>query len=265
MNKFKFFYLFVFVFLVACSSDETDSEKYADDTTIKEAPTLVQKIISATCEHYGSDKIDSKSIAFKFREHTYTYSPSINGLARTRVTKDSTGNIIRDEWKNEEVSRIINEELTPLNDKTKNLYMNSINSVFYFAFLPKSLNDPAVIPELLDTVEIAGEPYHKIQVTFQEEGGGEDHEDIFLYWIHTENNTMDYLAYKYFTEGGGMRFREAINPRSVNGIVFQDYINYKPSKEEQEFSELDKAFNNGELTEVSRIELTDVVVSDVRD
>ena len=265
MNKFKIFYFFAVILIAGCSTDQVDSEKPSDKTKTKEAATLVQQIISATREYYGSDEIDSKSITFKFREHTYTFSPSINGLARTRVTKDSTGNLIRDEWKNEEVSRIINEELTPIDDKTKKLYMNSINSVFYFAFLPKSLNDPAVIPQLLDTVEIKGEPYHKIQVTFQEEGGGEDHEDIFLYWIHTENNTMDYLAYKYFTEGGGMRFREAINPRTVNGIVFQDYINYKPSKEEQAFSELDKAFNNGALTEVSRIELKDVVVSDVRD
>lgn len=265
MNKFKFFYFFAIILIAGCSTDQVDSEKSSSETRAEGVPTLVQKIISATRDHYGSDKIDSKSIAFKFREHTYTYSPSVDGLTRSRITEDTTGRLIQDKWQHDDILRTIDTVNSPLDDKTKKLYMNSINSVFYFAFLPKSLNDPAVIPELLDTVEIAGEPYHKIQVTFQEEGGGEDHEDIFLYWIHTENNTMDYLAYKYFTEGGGMRFREAINPRSVNGIVFQDYINYKPSKEEQAFSELDKAFNKGVLTEVSRIELKDVVVSDVSD
>ena len=56
-----------------------------------------------------------------------------------------------------------------------------------------------------------------------------------------------------------MRFREAINQREVNGIRFQDYINYTIGKDFPAH-ELDYAFQTGQLKEISRIELDDVVV-----
>lgn len=263
MNKLYIIAGLLVTLTFACTNSDGASENKTNEEEVDKAPTLVQQIITETRKKYGSDAIDKKSIRFKFREYTYKYIPSIDGIIRSRTKKDSVGTITHDEWKNEDLSRLIGDTRVDLDDKTKKLYINAINSVFYFAFLPKSLSDPAVNTKLLDTVEISETPYFKIQVTFNEEGGGEDHEDIFLYWIHTKNYTMDFLAYKYFTEGGGMRFREAINPRTVNGIIFQDYINYKPSNKEQNFLELDYAFNKGDLTEVSRIELEDVEVSDI--
>ena len=44
--------------------------------------------------------------------------------------------------------------------------------------------------------EVEGETYYEVKVTFREEGGGTDFEDEFLYWIHKENFTVDYLAYR---------------------------------------------------------------------
>ena len=64
---------------------------------------------------------------------------------------------------------------------------------------------------------------------------------------------MDYLAYLYHTDGGGMRFREAINPRRVNNMLIQDYINLKPEDEGIDIMTIDELYNQGELIELSRI------------
>lgn len=64
---------------------------------------------------------------------------------------------------------------------------------------------------------------------------------------------MDYLGYRYHTDGGGMRFRKAIHPRRVNGALVQDYINFKPEDESIDIHDLDELFNEGQLKELSRI------------
>ncbi len=72
---------------------------------------------------------------------------------------------------------------------------------------------------------------------------------------------MDYLAYKYFTGKGGMRFREAYNQRTVNGVTIQDYRNLQPKiKDGVPFGQIEKAFENGKLEELSIIELKNVKI-----
>ena len=72
---------------------------------------------------------------------------------------------------------------------------------------------------------------------------------------------MDYLAYLYHTDGGGMRFREAINPRRVNGVLIQDYINFKPEDESMDINNISELYENGELEELSRIINEGVAIS----
>jgi len=84
-----------------------------------------------------------------------------------------------------------------------------------------------------------------------------------LYWINEETGIIDYLAYNYIVNGGGVRFREAINSRKINDIVFQDYINYKPESKETPLNELDNLFENGQLKELSRIISEDITVSKI--
>jgi len=71
---------------------------------------------------------------------------------------------------------------------------------------------------------------------------------------------LDYLAYKYATNGGGVRFREAYNTRVVEGIRFVDYNNYKPENKEVSLSELDQLFTEEKLKLVSKIETEKVKV-----
>ena len=70
---------------------------------------------------------------------------------------------------------------------------------------------------------------------------------------------MDYLAYSYHTDGGGMRFRASYNVRTVGGIRFADYVNYEADPSLQ-IETLDELFTEGKLKELSRIELVNIKV-----
>jgi hypothetical protein len=146
-----------------------------------------------------------------------------------------------------------------LADSTRNKLSNAVNSVHYFAYLPYGLNGGAVRKEFIGKVVIKQKEYYKIKVTFDQEGGGEDYEDIFVFWFNTESFRPDYLAYLYHTNGGGIRFRAAYNDRQIEGVRFADYINYKPI-DSLAVTALDIEFENGRLEEISRIVLEDIVV-----
>ena len=164
---------------------------------------------------------------------------------------------------NSGLNRFVNDSLVEIEDKKRAAYAASVNSVIYFAFLPLSLNDAAVNKTYVGKVDMNEKTYHKIKVTFNAEGGGEDFEDIFFYWFDEEDYSLDYLAYSYNEDHGkGVRFREAYNVREVNDVVIQDYNNYKPKKEDGFILEhIDEAFLNGELELLSKIELDEVAIS----
>ena len=105
-----------------------------------------------------------------------------------------------------------------------------------------------------------GEPYHAVEVTFQQEGGGKDYEDAFVYWFHTERNTMDYFGYSYEVDGGGLRFRKAYNFRTIEGIRFSDFINFKAEYPKYSVHDLGSLYNQGVLEELSRIENENIQV-----
>jgi hypothetical protein len=77
---------------------------------------------------------------------------------------------------------------------------------------------------------------------------------VYIYWFHATRHTLDYLAYSFLVNNGGARFREAIQPRVVSGVLFLDYINYKPTSETYALATLDSLFEAGQLEVLSRIE-----------
>ncbi|MEL7534879.1 MAG: DUF6503 family protein, partial [Bacteroidota bacterium] len=134
------------------------------------------------------------------------------------------------------------------------MYSNSVNSVLYFIRLPYGLNDPAVNKKYLGEESIKGKKYHKIEVTFEQEGGGKDYDDVFVYWLDQQSHYLDYLAYSYETDGGGLRFRKAFNARTIGGIRFQDYVNYKAELQAgREAASLGLLYEAAELDSLSSI------------
>ena len=217
-----------------------------------------QEIVDRCIEAHGGLNYGNSAFQFDFRDKHYTYEYADGVFRYSRRYTDKKARKIYDVLTNEGFERTINDKPTRLSAKQIRAYSNSVNSVIYFAMLPHFLNDEAAIKSLLKSEKVDGRSYFKISVTFDEEGGGTDHDDIFVYWINKESYTLDFLAYSYRVNGGGVRFRKAFNSRVVGGIRFQDYINYKYTKGTP-VEELDKYYINGQLEELSRIELKNIV------
>ncbi|MEQ9402363.1 MAG: DUF6503 family protein [Cyclobacteriaceae bacterium] len=219
-----------------------------------------QTIIDYAIEAHGLQSLTGKKIAFDFREKHYTMLREDEKFTYTRSFQDSLGFVEDILVNSSDFTRLIDGTIFPLDEEWSDKYSNSVNSVLYFVQLPLTLNDPAAMKTYQGTVEIKGKTYHQIEVRFQEADGGKDFEDVFLYWFEKDSFTMDYFAYSYITDGGGVRFREAINRNSVSGIVFQDYINYKPEEKTTPLTELLSLFKDGKLIELSRIQNTAINV-----
>ena len=229
-------------------------------TACKEQPELtaqsiVDQAIAAACPG-GCDQVE---VQFDFRDKQYK-SLRDNGLfTYERIFSDSLG-MVRDQLRNDGFTRFVNDTVSVIADSMAFKYSNSVNSVHYFSQLPYGLNDPAVNKDYLGEVMIAGKPYHAVKVTFQQEGGGKDFEDEFLYWFSVADYRLDYLAYNYITDGGGVRFREAFNQRVIRGVWFADYRNFKPEDKTTPLTELPGLFEAQKLQLLSLIELENVVV-----
>ena len=127
--------------------------------------------------------------------------------------------------------------------------------------LPFGLNDKAVQKKLLPSSVVQEKNITKLEITFSEDGGGEDFEDVFVYWIGKEDFLIDYLAYSYHTNGGGKRFRVLKEQCNIKGIRFVDYHNYQTVDLRNPLIDLDLAFDKKQLKKVSEIILENIEVT----
>lgn len=241
MLHFKAFFILIFTVIIctiSCKKEKTKAEQIIDECIV----------------NHGGTNYDHINLSFDFRDKTYKVLKKEGDFKYERIGKDSLGNEIRDIFTNESFERTIAGKKVNLVDSMVTKYKNSINSVIYFAMLPQPLNDPAVIKTYLGEGTLGGQKYHKLKITFKPENGGKDHEDVYIYWINQQTKLMEYFAYSYKVDGGGIRFRESIKSQTIAGIRFQDYINYSPTDSTYSLENLDKAFTDGKLQELSRIE-----------
>ncbi|WP_411894848.1 DUF6503 family protein [Winogradskyella sp. A2] len=229
----------------------------------KQPILTANEIIDKSIEVSGGERFNRSEISFDFRGISYFAQRKKGNFLLARSFLNVTDSIT-DFLTNNEFKRLVGEEFIEVADSMVTKYKASVNSVHYFSVLPYGLNDGAVNKTLLGEEEIKNKAYYKIKVTFNKEGGGEDFEDVFIYWIDKENFKVQYLAYSYNEDDGvGMRFREAYNERYVGGIRFIDYNNYKSSESLLSLIDLGKFFEKNKLNLLSKIELKNVVVNDL--
>ncbi|MGJ8685153.1 MAG: DUF6503 family protein [Nonlabens sp.] len=224
------------------------------------AQISAEDIINKSIKAHGADLLENSTMEFNFRNVAYQ-AVRENGnfeYSRTRVTDTTT---TTDILANDKKERFINQVQQQVPDSLLNRYASSVNSVIYFAQLPYSLDGNAVYKELIGERSIKNQEYYKIKVTFDPDGGGEDHEDEFIYWINQENFLVDYLAYSYCEEDCGYRFRESVNRRTIKGVTVQDYNNYKETVQDPELSQMDVFYMAGDLELLSEIKLEDVRIT----
>lgn len=249
IQNMKYLLLIVSIILfTSCQSDEKE--------------ITAQEIIDRTIEKAGGERYKKATVEFRFRDHTYKSIRNRGEFHLERNKVDSTGHY-RDILSNTGYQRFQNDSLLTVPDSMVVRYSSSVNSVHYFAHLPYGLNDRAVNKEMAGEATINGQPYHQLRITFQQEGGGADHHDEFMYWIHKENYTIDYLAYKFLVNDGGIRFRVAYNPRVIEGLRFVDYKNYTIEDLDTDLEDLDELYEQGKLDMLSTIE-TEIINVEVR-
>lgn len=238
MKQLVFVVLFILVFL-GCKTPE-------DKLTAEE-------IVNSSIKASGTDKFNQAIVQFQFRDYTYKsdIGCGANLLERIKVDTSST---VQDQLIYPKLTRKINDKRVFLDDSIANLYGESINSVHYFVQLPMRLNDPAAIKSYLGKEIIKGRDYHVVAVQFQEEGGGQDFQDVYRYWFDVESFQLQYLAYTFLVNGGGIRFREVTSETFVEGIRFVNYNNYAPESNNTSIENIAKLYEKDGLKLVSSIE-----------
>ena len=219
------------------------------------AQQIIDKAIKNTC----SGNCDKAIVEFGFRDKLYKSTRDGGSYQLERIKKEGD-DIVQDIISNDGFKRFINEKEIRVQDSMVTKISDGVNSVHYFAQLPFGLNATAVNNKLLGEDTINNKDYYEVEITFKKEGGGTDFDDVFVYWINKETYDVDYLAYSYATNGGGIRFREAYNPRIIEGIRFVDYNNYKTDDLNVSLFKLDDLFMKNELKLLSKIETENVKV-----
>lgn len=223
-------------------------------TTNNRATTWIEKANIA----HGTAVLNKSSFRFNFREYTYglTQKKHTKSYSRTKLT---TEGILTDTLFNGgDFKRWINQKPVKVSDSLQKLYSESINSVLYFIQLPKVLKDAAVQARYLGEEDLLGEPYVRLQVTFQQEGGGVDYQDEYRYWIHQKTHLIDFLAYRFYSEKGGTRFRKVSHRERVNGMIFQDYENFSPPTPFPPLDSIASLYTKGKLKKVSDIQQEEI-------
>lgn len=247
--------------VVACKPDNAKkrnaslNEKTASSKTAE--PSKADQILDQAMVAHGGDLYDAAHYSFVFRNHTYAFKNEGGSYEYTKMSKDSMS-LTRDVLKNDTFTRTINGAVVALTEKKIKSATEALNSVIYFATLPHKLKDESVQKTYVGETTISGKEYDVLGITFNKEGGGEDFDDAYHYWINTETNKIDYFAYNYTVNNGGVRFRSAYNRRVVDGITFQDYINYEADLGTS-LEELPKLYETGKLKELSKIRTEDVI------
>lgn len=218
-----------------------------------------QEIIDASIRVSGVDKIANATLSFNFRDTFYVASRN-NGRFELNRFFIKNNDTINDVLSNAGFKRIKNSKPLQIQDAMAIKFSESVNSVHYFSILPYGLNDRAVQKKLLGEVKIKEDNYYKIEITFSKENGGVDYDDIFIYWIKKQNFKIGFVAYKYNTNGGGMRFREVRKEHLISGISLVDYNNYKPKNSFVKLNDLDRIFQKDELEKISEIKLEDIKI-----
>ena len=193
---------------------------------------------------------NTHTFSFEFREKQYSIRRQ-NGLYTYRKIYGDTV----EELTNAGFKIYTQQTKTTYTKKDSALSASALNSVVYFASLPYPLNDPAVQAEQLESEKYNEQTYYKIKVTFREEGGGNDYQDMFIYWINQKSFLIDFLAYSYHTNGGGSRFRAVTERQIKNGIFLNNYANYKTESDAILLTDMLAEFSKNALIKVSNIVL----------
>ncbi len=249
---YKSIYFSILLAMIFSGCKTTESGNNTNDIEKNSKQSIEDDILNKCILAHGGEKYKTAKYSFEFRKKQYSFRNNGDQYEyKVSSTKDGVTSI--NTLNNLGLTRVVNGKKLSLDEKQINGFSGALNSVIYFATLPYKLQDAAVNKKYIGETTIKDKPYHILQITFDEVGGGKDHDDQFYYWINKDNFQIDYLAYNYQVNNGGVRFRSAYNPRKIDGVIFQDYVNYK-AEVGTPLADLPKLFEQDQLKKLSLIE-----------
>jgi hypothetical protein len=199
-------------------------------------------------------------IRFSFRGTPYRLWLDGRRSVYTRQVRD--GHTVRtDRLEGDAFTATVHGAPIPLSPDKEGALRRSLNSVAYFALLPRPLQDDAVIATSLGVTTLGGKPWHTVDVRFREQGGGDDHDDVFRYWIDPATHRLGYLAYTFATGEGGVRVRRAVGAHEIDGVVLLDWVNHGRNGQGLTIDDAVRDLEAGVLPELSTIALDEVRVA----
>jgi len=208
---------------------------------------LVQRVVVA----HRATALRDASLQFFFRGVAYRMTRSGGEYRYERWPGPRQHEVLT----NEGYQLLVDGEPAKLSKAMLAARARDLNSVVYFASLPYPLLDTAVHPRALGRDEVDGQSLDVLEVTFDEADGGEDHDDVFRYWLEPETGRMRYLAYSFARSGGGVRFRVATSTATAGEAILVNWTNYGVDDVDVPLDSLPDLWSQGRLPKLSTIEL----------
>ncbi len=216
--------------------------------------------------HHGSALLDRAEVSFQFRGTPFVLRRDGGRFRYARTTTDSLGRTVEDVVDNDGTHRFVDGAPVPLDSAEAARTETAVNSVAYFALLPAPLADPAVRARRLTPERVGGRDYDRVEVTFAQDGGGQDHQDRYVYWLRQSDGEVGHYAYTYDVTPGdtaraatGTRFRVPLGSRRVGGVLFQDWRNLSADSLER-LEAFGDVYDRGLAFDVSEVVLDSVRV-----
>ena len=243
--------------LAGCADNTHDAP---GSSAASEEISRADSIISRAIATHGGSALDQSVVEFDFRGEHFRIRHDDGKFSYARTYRDTLGRTLRDVMTNDSTYRLVNGRQAEITAEDERSLISNVNATTYLALVPYFLDAPAVRNQYIRRDTVRGEAYHLIEVTFQQQGGGRDWQDRYLYWFSTDDAAMEYFAYGYGLAPGeepGSRFREAFNVRRRGGIRFADYRNYS-----SDTLGVDNMARYGDLLEAGELRLVSTVELD---
>lgn len=241
--------------LSACTHRATTPEPTGPSAAAKLRATIVA---------HGADRLADARVDFSFRGTPYRMT-RVAGRFTYERWREVDGEPVHERLDNRGFRATRAGEALPLEPQAADARGRGLNSVVYFASLPYGLEDPAVRATDLGPSTLEGRPVDRIEVRFAAEGGGHDHDDVFVYWLDAQTHRLAALAYRFHTGKGGVRLRRVAGTVVAGGVTFTQWDNYGlDGADLPELTALPDLQAKGALPRLSSIVLEDVRIGPAR-
>lgn len=230
--------------------------------TAAAAPPIVERAIA----HHGGELYERAEIAFDVcsKSGCYDVRTRTDGGLFDHAVAGRVGEHRREvRWSNDRLEVRHDGEPVAVAPGDERVYRDWAMARIYFALLPYRLADPSVRHEDRGLVDWRGRKLHQVKVTF-EPGTSTAADDEYLYWFDPETGRVEYFAYSYSGNPGGLRFRRATHHRRIGGILFFDQENLGVEGPGLSVDLIDADYVDEKMRPVSTVELKNVDVRPLR-